>query len=318
MELTPDQIRLARIFFPYAFERRDALLSKGTRLVHYTLADAAVNMLQKKEIWMRKTSCMDDFMEVEHGIECLQAAYRGEGGKRFKAALESAYKGISKEIEDLFNGWMPRIETDTYLTCLSEHVDREDTFGRLSMWRAYGEKTGVALVLNNTPFLNPSDALKAYTSPVAYMTDKEVEVELGKIAGVLENNLDFLRAQSRQEIVGYVFNAFKIACLCTKHPGFQEEREWRVVYSPTLEKSDHLIKEIQVIRGTPQPIYKIPLQNIPEEGLVGVEIPELLDRIIIGPTQYPSAAREAFEDLLSEAGVPDPASRIFVSDIPLR
>jgi len=68
----------------------------------------------------------------------------------------------------------------------------------------------------------------------------------------------------------------------------------------------------------PQPIYKIPLRNIPEEGFVGAEIPELIDRIIIGPTQYPSAAREAFEYLLEQAGVHDSADRVIVSDLPLR
>ena len=73
-----------------------------------------------------------------------------------------------------------------------------------------------------------------------------------------------------------------------------------------------------MIGGTPQPIYKIPLQNVPEEGLVGVEIPELLERIIIGPTEYPLAIREAFETLLADAGVDDPASLIRVSDLPLR
>ena len=318
MEFTPDQIRLMQIFHPFAFERQTAARSNGTRFVHYTRADSAMNILRTKEVWMRKTSCMDDFMEVEHGLECLLAAYRGEQGNRFKAALEGMFQGICKEIEDLFNGWMPHFQTDTYITCFSEHVHTEDTSGRLSMWRVYRDTTGVALVMNNAPFLRPSDALKAYTSPVAYLTDKGLELELGKIAGALESNSDFLREQGRQIIINWVFNAFRFAILCTKNPGFQEEKEWRVVYSPTFEKSDRLVKDIQVIGGTPQPIYKIPLQNVPEEGYVGAEISELVDRIIIGPTQYPTAAREAFEHLLSEAGVDDPASRIFVSDIPLR
>ncbi len=73
-----------------------------------------------------------------------------------------------------------------------------------------------------------------------------------------------------------------------------------------------------MIGGTPQPIYKIPLRNIPEEGLIGVDIPEFLERIIIGPTEYSSAMREAFETLLTDAGVDDPAQRVHVSDIPLR
>ena len=71
--------------------------------------------------------------------------------------------------------------------------------------------------------------------------------------------------------------------LCTKHPGFHEEKEWQVIYSPKFERSEYLKDDLQVIRGTPQPIVEIPLKNIPQEGFFGAAIPEILDRIIIGP-----------------------------------
>ena len=318
MEITPDQIRLAGIFLPYAVERQNIVQSNGIRFVHYTRADAAMNILKTKTVWMRKTSCMNDFMEVEHGLECLAEAYRGEAGNRLKTALNGIFDGVSDEIEKLFNSWQPHFRTDTYITCFSEHLDAEDSFGRLSMWRAFSGATGIALVLNNAPFFSPSNALKAISSPVAYLDDRAFQRELIKVVDGIENNADFVQAQGREAVIAYIFNAFKLAALCTKHPGFQEEKEWRVVYTPTIEKSSHLVKEIQVIGGTPQPIYKIPLRNIPEEGLIGVDIPEFLERIIIGPTEYSSAMREAFETLLTDAGVDDPAQRVHVSDIPLR
>ena len=208
--------------------------SKGTRFVHYTHADAAMNILRTKQVWMRKTSCMDDFMEVQHGLECLLAAYGSSQGDRFKSALDGIFPNISGEIEQLFNGWIPHFQIDTYITCVSEHADAEDTFGRLSMWRTYKDAPGVALVLNNKAFLSPSNALKAYTSPVSYLTNDAFCSELGKIADSIESDSAFLSKQDRQAIVGYVFNAFKFAVLCSKHPGFHEEREWRVVYSPRL------------------------------------------------------------------------------------
>jgi hypothetical protein len=49
-----------------------------------------------------------------------------------------------------------------------------------------------------------------------------------------------------------------------------------------------------------------------------IEIPSLINRIIIGPTQYPWAMWKAFVTLLSEAGVENAASKVFTSDIPLR
>jgi hypothetical protein len=65
-------------------------------------------------------------------------------------------------------------------------------------------------------------------------------------------------------------------------------------------------------------VYKIPLRNVPEEGFVGAEIPELIDRIIIGPTQFPYAIADAFHQVLEQVGVKGAGNRIIVSDIPLR
>jgi Protein of unknown function (DUF2971) len=315
--MSQDHQKLMQIFFPFATERQEKVRNGGMRFVHYTSAEAATNILRSKEVRLGQSSCMNDFMEVQHGLNCVSAAYNNAEGK-LKRALESVFDGASADIETLFNGWMPHFRTDTYLTCFSEHDDAEDACGRLSMWGAYGGTTGVALVVNSAPFLLPSDALKAYASPVAYLGDKAFEGELAKVAEAIEANADFLRSQGRDTFASAAFNMLRFACLCTKHPGFEEEREWRVVYGPALASSAHIVGDIKVINGTPQPIFKIPLKDIPDEGLVGVEIPMLLDRIIIGPTKYPLAIWKAFVALLVEAGVKEPEKKVHVSDIPLR
>lgn len=46
------------------------------------------------------------------------------------------------------NQYIKDIETRTYITCLSEHLSNEDNYGRLSMWRAYGHSTGIALIIS--------------------------------------------------------------------------------------------------------------------------------------------------------------------------
>lgn len=281
--MTPEQDRLAHIFFSFAHARRLKVETNRSRFVHYTNAEAAMNILRTKDVWMRESSCMNDFMEVEHGISCVVKAY-GAGEKAFARSLDALHPDVSSEIEKLFDGWAPHLRTDTYFTCFSEHDESEDTFGRLSMWRAYSEATGVALVVNNKPFLTENTALKAYASPVAYLGDGEFAKEFEKMRSQIDAEADFIRAIDRQVIVANVFQMLKYAALCTKHPGFSEEREWRVIYCPALEKSSHLVKDIQAIRGAPQPIYKIPLKDIPDEGLVDVEIPALIERVIIGKT----------------------------------
>ena len=86
---------------------------------------------------------MNDFSEVRHGWDCLAKAYNG--GTKLQAILDSHFVGLRAEIERDFNSFKQSMLFDTYLTCVSEHRIEEDTLGRLSMWRAYGVTTGVAL-----------------------------------------------------------------------------------------------------------------------------------------------------------------------------
>jgi hypothetical protein len=79
-----------------------------------------------------------------------------------------------------------------------------------------------------------------------------------------------------------------------------------------------VLKTVETIQGVPQHVIKVPLRNYPDQGFVGAELHDLLDRIIIGPTRYPQVIAAAFHDLLRQAQVPDPEKKIWVSDTPLR
>jgi hypothetical protein len=249
----PDDLRVNEIFYPYASQRRAEMIGRGGRFVHYTNADAAMSIIRSGEIWMRLSSCMNDFSEVEHGLRCLYGAYRRQDcGGEFRRALEDVATGLADEIGALFGAWTPSFRFATYLTCISEHDDKEDRTGRLSMWRAYsGDDTGVAFVMRPSVFHTPSDALRAYTSPVAYLNEGYFAVALLTVANNIDREREFLRQQDRNVVKHHASAMLRLAVLCTKHPGFAEEKEWRIVYSPDLEKSNRISKEIVSIRGAP-------------------------------------------------------------------
>ena len=153
---------------------------------------------------------------------------------------------------------------------MSEHKDNEDFLGRLSMWRAYGKECGVAMVLNQNAFRRPATGdLGLVTSPVAYMDGAAFMDAFGELVSNLEENVDFLKTRPPLELAGRLFTAFRFAAVGTKHPAFFEELEWRIVYSPKMDQSKYLKPEIEVIGTVPQPVIKIPLQDIPEAELVG-------------------------------------------------
>lgn len=321
MAYTPEQALHASIFHPHILKRLHQIQQDGTRFVHYSSAEAALAILSGESIWMRQVSCMNDVQEVEHGLRCLRSAYRTAHGSRLKAALNSMYPGITDEIEKSFNDGLDQLRYSTFLTCLSEHGGdgkKEDQLGRLSMWRAYGGTTGVALVVKQAPFVSTSTALGAFSSPVAYLDDEELADELGELANGIEGNREFLEKAGKDYTARAVLTAFQFAAICTKHPGFKEEREWRVISTPAFGPPKNLTRSIKIIRGVPQPVLSIKLQDIPDEGLVGLNPADFLDRVIIGPTEFWNPVYEAFWDELYRLKVPDIASKLVISGIPLR
>jgi hypothetical protein len=309
---SPEQMRLWEIFHPRAADEGARILKDQVRLVHYTRAETALKILRDKELWMRKTTCMTDFTEVQHGLDCLITLFSRPSGKRFHSTLHSMFAGYDgNRFAELFTSALPRIKFNTYLTCFSEHTKTEDTCGRLSMWRAYAANTGVAIVLKNSVFQIPSSALNIYLSPVAYLNDAEVSDELDRVSRNILTNHDFIQQQGVDAIVDCVFRMVYYGSVSIKNPCFVEEKEWRLVHSPDLYPSELLKEGCESVLGVPQPIYKIPLQGIPE-----VDTSTFIDRIIIGPTQYFDALYDAFTAVLKKFGVKEP--NVYSSNIPLR
>lgn len=305
-------------FFPYATNRTAHFKSKGCRFAYYTSAETAFRILSKQEVWLRNARLMNDFSEIQHGLACLTAAYSGEAGAYLTRLLDAWFPGLPQEVSDMFSNRLGQIQFDTYLTCLSEHESKEDVRGRLSMWRAYGGRNGVAIIINGQFVEQASDALGAYSSPVFYGTPEDFVNEFTKVVHNIAANETFVRRLERDVVKNAVFGVLRYGAVCTKHPGFIEEAEWRVVASPTIESPPRLLRSFEVVRSVPQKVLKIKLENSPEEGLVGLAPAELIDRIIIGPCEFPEMTAMTFFECLQEAGVPDPAKKIVVSDIPLR
>lgn len=318
MLLDGEQLRRFMIFHPYATAKYERMLASKTRFVHYCSAEAAYYIIKSKRMRLRNAVVMNDFLEIEHGAQCLARAWHSPTGEKFKQLIERLYPGMPDELAKLVDGWAPSFRADTYITCMSEHDDSEDDLGRLSMWRAYGGPVGVAVVLNPSVFLNVSDAIPAFSSPVAYLTPDDFELELAKVLANIEANVDFLKPGGREGMLTNLYHAFRLAVLCTKHPGFKEEREWRIVYSPSHQRSDRIQRSVELIRGVPQIVHSVPFEDYPEEDLVGAELPKLVNRVIIGPTEFPNQVRLALIELLDKVGVPDPTSKVVCSTIPLR
>jgi hypothetical protein len=253
------------------------------------------------------------------GKACLADALTTEPAQKLAAVLDKHFPRFTSQLTDTFNSWLIHFEQETYITCLTEQLANEEQMGRLSMWRAYGAGANpVAFVVNSGPFLRPSDALNAHTSPVAYLSKERFREEYARVAANIIDNIDFLETLGRDNIFAHLFAAYRYSVVCTKHPSFHEEREWRIIYQPTFLRSHRLLEDRVTINGNPQRIYKIPLLDVPEEGFYGATLPDLFCKLLIGPSPTAPQLRREFIHMLEEQGVQGAAAKVEISDVPLR
>ncbi|MEM6933485.1 MAG: DUF2971 domain-containing protein [Pseudomonadota bacterium] len=277
-----------------------------------------MSILNGKEIWMRKINCMNDYMEVDHGLSCIKNVFHSELGGSLRSLIDKIHHDLFGEINEMFSSWVESMKYDTFITCLSEHLDHEDTLGRLSMWRAYGYPNGVAIVLKGDPLFTPEDEIRAMSAPVAYLHHDGVMEEFEQIRRNISENSEELSKRNRDEIKNRFFNTLYFAALATKHPGFEEEREWRITYTPRMYPSKIIKKSVVEIHGCPQIVQKIPLVDNPEHKIDYVDLSKILDRVIVGPSNNAWEIREALVDLMQDNDYTDPSDKVIVSNIPLR
>jgi hypothetical protein len=332
MAFTPEQrqllMKLESVFLPSSLRRRTDFYrnpqsgeNPSARFVHYTSADAALNIIRTKRIWMRNTTCMTDYREVRHGYDLLNGFLSKEGKeKALMDALERCHSGAATEAFALFRQWWQSVQLNSFITSISEHDPKEDINGRLSMWRAFGggNIARVAVVLNVPWISDIGDDLKLTFSPVEYLTSDDANSQLDAVVENVKNQCEFLKSIERSKLIGAVFNMVLSRVLCVKHEGFHEEREWRVIYSPKIQSSQFMEAATESVAGVPQTVYRLPLDGIGPNSLQDLSLPKLLDRLIIGPSPYPWAMYDAFATVLTEAGVENAASRIVCSNIPIR
>ncbi|MCT4559633.1 MAG: DUF2971 domain-containing protein [Pelagimonas sp.] len=315
MELDEAAIRYYQIFQPGIIEEILAVEDEKKRFVYYTSAETAMKVLRNQELWFRNSKVMNDYSEISYGLDLIGAVFSGSEGKRFRTAVEDIFSGTIAKAQELLADWERDWETETYIACVSAHNPEEDNQGRLSMWRAYGD---TALVINNTPMAASTDKLGVFSVPVLYLSEQGLSEYLSEITNAILLNLTYLRELGQDTLVAYIHSMLFRFAIATKHPGFAEEKEWRLYYRPNEQNSPGMTEEIVVLGGVPQKIYKLRLADEPENGLHGAAIPSLLDRVIVGPTEFPYVSHQAFAGVLADLGVEKAAEKVVVSDIPLR
>jgi hypothetical protein len=297
---------------------------KRPLVAHYTSISVLEAMLLHNEIWFSNPLLMNDWEEVSFGIqegirlfmnspEIESASQSTERFELLRSALWSYYITFVNE-------HMP----DTYVLCFSKH-EKEDTDGLLSMWRGYGGNgKGVAIVLDTAKIPVDEQSPLFIISHVHYGT-VEQRREYVRQRYILQF-AEIIKKSALPDEKLYIgsrhfFERIKLFALFTKHRGFKEEREWRVVYMRDRDYAKKLEEMLDYWIGPrgAEPKLKLKIEALPSLAGETVTLSQLIDRIILGPSFLSTPlARSTIFRMLDVASKPELKDRIKFSTIPFR
>jgi hypothetical protein len=217
--------------------------NKKPLLAHYTTIHTAEQIVKCKQLWFSNPLYMNDIEEVALGL------VQGEQAIVSSPAIATAL--VTPQRREIFlrayghysNYYIENHLADTYVLCFSEH-DPKDNDGLLSMWRGYGGNgNGVSIVID-TAKMNALPTSSLILANVKYMTTQERLDWLATKVTEFSNILAALNLPDDQIHVAAsaLLNRVKLAALFSKHKGFSEENEWRVVYMRERDKKSFLIR----------------------------------------------------------------------------
>lgn len=283
---------LDNIFFHYYNQNLQELKNnQDVEFAYYSSLEVIHYILTDGKIWLRNASCMNDWMEIRRGQELFMKYFQvKENICRFKEIfnqIDCKFDWVGKILQ-FIQDFPMSASYDCYLASLTVHDKKDDNLGKLSMWRGYGRGIGGALIFNKQKILSQDIAGISF-SKVAYFTYEEFAEDFNQLLENIKLHVQQLKRIGTQNIWQYLLKAVIFAFVSIKHPGFREEKEWRLLCfdSDTTKDKRFLDTEKVVISGVPQRIYTLNIKKI---------LPELLDYAIIGPTQYGMVAYTALKD----------------------
>jgi hypothetical protein len=116
------------------------------------------------------------------------------------------------------------------------------------------------------------------------------------------------------------FLFIKSFALMTKHNGFQEEKEWRIIYTPELDPDKRLVNQFGYFIGPrgAEPKLKFKIAPVLGGAPDSLSLARLLEFIVLGPSVSSPIAKSGFSRVLRDTCLKDFENRVFASSIPLR
>lgn len=296
----------------------DKLKSNGLLLAHYTSVGALESIIRTNEIWLSNPLFMNDLEEMRFGLELAKKLFFESKNVKNTLKTKKLLNTTNHILTQYYNQFYDQHYLDVYVFCFSEHdPDHED--GVLSMWRGYGgQGSGVAIIVD-TGFLRDDSPI--LIAKVDYLSTESREKQIEScIADWCETISHFsLSEEIIPKLVQTLFYIFLLSALTTKHNGFSEEKEWRLIYLPIWDSDEGVKNYFDYVIGDRGVEPKLKL-------LIGGEnysdktwnLSTITKKIILGPTISSPIAKKSVVRMLEKLGVGELKDKVSTSGIPLR
>jgi hypothetical protein len=323
-----DQAALQALFLPLYSEFINLVSlnnpARPLHLAHYTSLEVLEKIIINNEIWFSNPLFMNDHQEMRFGMTegvRVLSLLQQDNDLMFQIGGQDKFSDVMNAFQNALNSFEINHSFNLYIFCLSEY-NFEKPDGSLSMWRGYGANGQGAALVFNTNFITPVEKSPLFFGKVEYLSVKERAIALNNI---YRKCLDFLnklpdKQEFRQYVGVQIFRLSLIHALTTKHHGFEEEYEWRIIYFPDFDVLN-LMKDCfcYVRKGNCiEPKLKFPIEPLQIEPRQTWSFDTIVDRIVLGPTHYSYLALNSAKRMLQNLGKPNFAEKIWVSEIPYR
>jgi hypothetical protein len=307
--LTKRDLASVELFFrkyvntKFRFEPHCGVVCKGP-LYHYTTGENLIQIIESKEIWCTQVSCLNDTMEFTYAVGELQKRVHARLAEPHDAVLDPFLAGLDQYLR------APDPDTTSlFVTCFSQ--DRDD----LSQWRSYsGGEGGYAIQFDPEKLYESAtsgESTAQFLMRVEYnakehdsvLTDvlKQGEVFFAQLEGAASATTEDWAA----EFVRHWLWNLQFLAPCLKHPKFENEREWRLIYSLRSDDATRMKfrqRRSMMTRHVPLRLKK----PLPIEG------------VVVGPCRHPQLSRVAVGDLLKKADYDLDVVKVSLTQVPYR
>ena len=318
-----DDAEVFKVFEPLFADlrERESFPAKRPLLAHYTSIPVLEAILRNNEVWFSNPLFMNDMEEVRFGINTGANLFLASTEIESACGEKPRFDLVKSTFNYYYNMFANEHLLDTYVFCLSEHA-KDDTDGLLSMWRGYGGNGNGAAIVFDTAKITSRDGTPLIIAKVQYATTEErmnwLQQHITQFAEILGHS----RIPDDKRYLGsyWFFERLKLFAVFTKHRGFTEENEWRLVYMRDRDRDkvfDKMFGYWLGPRGV-EPKLKFKVEHIPGYTDDDLTLSKIVERIILGPSLSSPLACATILKMLDTLDRSDLKDRIMASTIPFR